>query len=235
MTTIPPVLDDDMAARTSAPDWTYAQLVRRIVTGEIPAGTRLTEEQLASELKVSRTPLRMALSRLESARIITKQRNRAIYVAELRADEIEELAALRERIEGLVARRAAERVGAEGLSTRRARMIAGQIDAAKGIDSAADVFTLGEHFHIELIKLSGLRRARDVLTDIYLGLERYRYMLAEDPMRAKKRVEEHEAILDAIEAGDADAAERLMRQHILNGLAIYRERLLPMLETANNR
>jgi DNA-binding GntR family transcriptional regulator len=234
MTMIPSVLDDDMASRTSAPDWTYAQLVRRIVTGEIPAGTRLTEEQLAAELKVSRTPLRMALSRLENARIITKQRNRAIYVAELRADEIEELAALRERIEGLVARRAAERVAREGMSTQRARVIAGQIDA-KGLGSAMDVFTLGEHFHLELIKLSGLRRTRDVLTDIYLGLERYRYMLAEDPLRAKKRVEEHEGILDAIEAGDADAAEALMKQHIVNGLAIYRERLLPVLQMATSR
>lgn len=220
--------EDDELGKASVPEWAYNQLVRRIVTGQIPAGTRLTEEQLASELGVSRTPLRTALSRLESARLITKHRNRAIYVSPLRADEIEELASVRERLEGFVAFRAAQRVKKLGLSTQRARLIAEQIDA-KGISNAFDVFTLGEDFHLEIIRLSGLKRTGDMLAEIYLGLERYRYVLAEDPTRAPRRVEEHQRVLVAIEAGDAAAAETLMREHIRSALANYLERLEPIL------
>jgi len=216
-----------MESRESAPDWVFAQLVRRIVTGELPAGARITEEQLANELGVSRTPLRAALVRLENARLIIKQRNRALYVSPLRAEEIEELSNLRERIEGLVAYRAALRVKQEGVSTERARLICQQIDT-KGFGNPFDLFTLGESFHAEIIRLSGLPRASNMLSDLYLGLERYRYILAEDPDRAPKRVKEHQDILSAIEAGEAENAENLMRRHIRNALDIYLERLAPM-------
>jgi DNA-binding GntR family transcriptional regulator len=212
----------------SALDWAFTQLVRRIVTGEIPAGSRITEEQLASELGVSRTPLRAALARLETARIITKHRNRALYVAPLRVEEIEELAAIRERIECLVAGRAALRVRRDGLSTDRARMIATQFHV-DGTRSAFELFRLGEHFHLEIIRLSGLKRVSDVLSDIYLGLERYRYMLADDTQRSPRRVQEHLAILDAVERGDAATAEALMQQHIRNGLDVFLTRLAPLL------
>ena len=215
----------------SAPDWAFTQLVRRIVTGEIPAGSRITEEQLASELGVSRTPLRAALARLENARIIMKQRNRALYVAPLRVEEIEELASIRERVESLVAGRAALRVKREGLSTERARTIATQFDV-NGTRTAFDLFTLGEHFHLEIIRLSGLQRVSDVLSDIHLGLERYRYMLADDTERSPRRVEEHLAILAAIERGEAEHAEALMQQHIRNGLAVFVERLAPLLSAS---
>lgn len=204
----------------SVPEWTYAQLVRRIVTGEFPAGSRLTEEQLASDLGVSRTPLRAALARLETARLIIKQRNRAIYVAPLRVEEIEELAGIRERIEGFVAYRAAERVKRERLPTDRVRFIATQIDA-KGASNAFEVFKLGRDFHAEIVALSGLSRVADVLADVNLGLERYRYILAEDAGRAPKRVREHGAILRAIEDGDAERAEALMREHIRNALQLF--------------
>ena len=216
-----------MESRESAPDWVFAQLVRRIVTGELPAGSRITEEQLANELGVSRTPLRAALVRLENARLVIKQRNRALYVSPLRAEEIEELYNLRERIEGFVAYRAALRVKQKGVSTERARLICQQIDT-KGFGNPFDLFTLGESFHAEIIRLSGLSRASDMLSDLYLGLERYRYILAEDLDRAPKRVKEHQDILSAIEAGEAENAENLMRRHIRNALDIYLERLAPM-------
>jgi len=216
-----------MESRESAPDWVFAQLVRRIVTGELPAGSRITEEQLANELGVSRTPLRAALVRLENARLVIKQRNRALYVSPLRAEEIEELSNLRERIEGFVAYRAALRVKQKGVSTERARLICQQIDT-KGFGNPFDLFTLGESFHAEIIRLSGLSRASDMLSDLYLGLERYRYILAEDLDRAPKRVKEHQDILSAIEAGEAENAENLMRRHIRNALDIYLERLAPM-------
>jgi DNA-binding GntR family transcriptional regulator len=87
---------------------------------------------------------------------------------------------------------------------------------------------LGESFHAEIIRLSGLPRAGAMLSDLYLGLERYRYILAEDPDRAPKRAKEHQEILAAIEAGEADNAERLMRRHIRNALEIYLERLAPV-------
>ncbi|WP_457090423.1 GntR family transcriptional regulator [Microvirga sp. P5_D2] len=216
-----------MESKESAPDWAFAQLVRRIVTGELPAGSRITEEQLAADLGVSRTPLRAALVRLENARLIIKQRNRALYVSPLRAEEIEELSNLRERIEGLVASRAAIRVSRGEVSTDRARLICQQIDT-KGFGNPFDLFTLGESFHAEIIRLSGMSRASDMLAELYLGLERYRYILAEDPARAPKRTKEHQDILEAIEAGEPDNAENLMRLHIRNALDIYLDRLAPM-------
>lgn len=212
------------SVRDSAPDWTFAQLVKRIVTGEIPAGARLTEEQLAADLGVSRTPLRAALQRLESARIVTKNRNRSIYVTPLRFEEIVELTAIRERVEGAVAFMAAERVLRGAATTDRARFIAERLDAQSFTD-AVGVFTLGESFHVELAHVSGSARSAAILHDLYLGLERYRYRLAEDPARAPQRFAEHMEILEAIEAGEPERAETLMRRHIRHALEIYRQRL----------
>lgn len=215
--------------KDSAPDWAFAQLWRRIVTRAIAPGARILEEQLAQEIGVSRTPLRAALLRLEEAGIIVKQRNRAMHVAPLSAAEFEELASLRERIEGLAAHKAALRVRDEGLSTVRLRFIAEQMDA-RGFsrDAAFDLTALGEHFHAEILKLSGLARTGAVLSNLHLSLERYRHILAENPERAPRRALEHQVILRAIEAGDGAQAEALMRQHIANALQAYLDQLAPI-------
>ena len=216
------------AARTSAPDWVSRQLARRIVTRELPAGRKLTEEQLAADLGVSRTPLRAALQRLETARLVTKGMNRSIYVIPLRLEEIEELTAIRLRLEGLVAARAAERFAKGEIGTARARLIAGQLDPAALI-APEDIQALGLNFHVELATLSGLTHAQAILEELYLSMDRYRFLLAEIAERAESRVAEHNQILDAIESGDPVRAEAAMTRHNLSALALYRQHLAPVL------
>ncbi|MEO9339785.1 GntR family transcriptional regulator [Mesorhizobium sp. SB112] len=217
--------------RSSVPDWVFNQLVRRIVTGELPAGSRITEEQLAADLGVSRTPLRSALQRLETARLVTKSRNRSIYVSPLRFDEIEELTAIRQRLEGLVAARAAERVAKGEIDTRRARLIAAQLDP-RGLVSPEDIHSLGLNFHMEIAQLSGLEHVQAILRDLYLAMDRYRYMLAEIAERAEQRVAEHLAILDAIESGDPVRAEAAMTDHNRSALELYRQHLATVLHVS---
>lgn len=209
----------DSQSSSSAADFAFAELAQRIITGQIVAGSRLTEQQLAEDLGVSRTPLRAALDRLEATRMVVRQRNRSFYVSPLLLEEIRELTELRARIEGLVAFSAARNAQNPGVSMQRLMRIAHDQD--NSLADAVAINRLGREFHIELMSLSGLKHVSGLLENIYLNLERYRHMLSEEEGRLADRISEHSAIAEAVKLGRAEEAEMLMRKHIQSGLDYY--------------
>jgi DNA-binding GntR family transcriptional regulator len=187
-------------------------LRERILSGTYPPGSPLRQEQLAAELRISRTPLREALRMLESEGLVSVSPGRGARV--VAGDRHRLLAAyeLREVIDGLAARLVAARAGA-GASRPLAERIAVQRRALDPWQprqyTAANIA-----FHQAILELSGNEFLVAQLPIVHMTSQVFMPFEVVEHGRATQAVEEHEAILTAITAGDGATAERLARKHV---------------------
>src|SRR5512138_3094420 len=93
------------------PGSAYAFLREKILSGDLPAGSRLKEQEIAAQLGISRTPVREALARLELEGFIKSSPRRGAIVCQLELDEIDEIYEIRAALEHMVAKRACQRAG----------------------------------------------------------------------------------------------------------------------------
>lgn len=183
-----------------------------ILKGELKPGDKLTEQDLAAQYKVSRTPVREAIRQLEVERLVSRTRFVGVTVTQLKPSEIIELLDVREVLEGLVARKAASQAQPQEIRQLKATLKQ-MVAAAK----AGDV----EHY---LDRALAFRRMlaeccrSDTLKDTVMAIEnRLRLMgnrTAMIPGRMQASIAEHEELFKAIENRDAVAAEQLNRQRI---------------------
>jgi DNA-binding GntR family transcriptional regulator len=196
----------------SVVDHVYSALRERILSGDLPRGTKLRQASLADELGVSRTPLREALRRLSTEGLVEFSPNRGATVSELDFGDMRHAWSARVALEPGAARLAAERRDAGAIAAMRGA-IAQQRAAA---EDKAGSFAANRAFHIALATASGnphLTRFAEMLWVPRIGVPIYQAQAAE-PAGVEAWAEEHERITDAIEIGDADEAERLTRVHI---------------------
>ncbi|MFW0787721.1 GntR family transcriptional regulator [Gordonia sp. CPCC 206044] len=187
-----------------------------IAGGDFPPGSQLTESGLAADLGVSRGPLREAMQRLTAEGLLVGHRNRGLFVVSMEADDIRDMyvartAVERAAIEQVIARRSPSAVEELGTAVGRMREF---IDDPNGAEMAeADMVfhqTLVEHAHSE--RLSRLHETILVETRMCLRAMRGTYS------SGKERIDEHQALVDAVAAGDAPAADELMIEHMKDGL-----------------
>jgi DNA-binding GntR family transcriptional regulator len=200
----PKTLVDDLVAR----------LEGAIFRGEFPPGTRIREARIANQLGVGRGPLREAVRRLEGRKLVVRHPNRGTYIATLTKAELTELLEVREALEVEACRLAAKRVTKEGLEKlRRTLRRQMEVEADKLLDLYSDWHNFDFHYQIALA--SGNQRLIDLLCgDIWCIMRLYRYPGILSRGRTPLGQEDHEAILDALEAHDPDACELVMRKHL---------------------
>jgi DNA-binding GntR family transcriptional regulator len=195
----------------------YRRLRESIVRGMLPAGRRISERSLATELGISAQPVREALRRLEQDGMVVTLPRRGTVVAEVGPTQLAELGRIRAALEGVACALAAERIGDDVLLALRAilaRMEAGTAAAdVEALDEANDEFhalihrTAGNLF---LIRSLASLRAYD-----HLGRRR---AVGSTPRDLPKALAEHRGILAALRRRDPALAEARMRQHILRSL-----------------
>ncbi|RKS73155.1 DNA-binding GntR family transcriptional regulator [Actinomadura pelletieri DSM 43383] len=195
------------------------ELRERIQRGEFAAGQRLIETDLTTELNVSRGPLREAFGRLAAEGLVTMEPNRGALVRRLTRRDIEELYDVRRVLEGEAAAVAARRID-EG--DHRARLEAALEENAR-FRETVDLTSYLEHneeFHNLIMRIAG----NELLTDLVgrfrrqaLGIQLRNLVTAASSkarVSVSDSVDEHEQVAKAILAGDAELAERLMREHV---------------------
>ncbi|GHH71297.1 transcriptional regulator [Streptomyces sulfonofaciens] len=195
--------------------YAYQELRRRILAGELRQGRSISQEQLAMELGVSTTPLREALRRLDAEGLVTIDAHRDARVTELSAEEARSLYEVREQLDPLAARLAA---------ARRTESDAAAIKAAlKGLEplsASADFEHLLAHraFHRSVYTASHNPLLMSLLEGLWDKADRYRQLRLQagpDSPEDQERVRhEHNAIAEAVIAGDAKAAESAMKKHV---------------------
>ncbi|MEM6974114.1 MAG: GntR family transcriptional regulator [Pseudomonadota bacterium] len=191
-----------------------AEILRdRIVRGALAPDERIVERRLCAELSVSRTPLREALKLLEIDGLVEIHRNRGARVAPLGAEDARHLFEVLAGIEATAAALAAERIGAEAMMTleaMHARMLAhfraGERDA---------YFVLNSDIHQAVLAAAANPHLSETHARLMLRAMRGRYAAIMEPQRLSEAVGEHDALMAALRARNAPAAERIWRRHLL--------------------
>ncbi|WAC56996.1 GntR family transcriptional regulator [Gordonia sp. SL306] len=187
-----------------------------IASGNFPPGSQLTESGLAADLGVSRGPLREAMQRLTAEGLLVSHRNRGLFVVSMEEDDIRDMYVARTAIERAAIEQvivSGDRAAIDDLNAAVSRM-RGFIDDPNGAEMAeADMEfhqILVEHAHSQ--RLSRLHETILVETRMCLRAMRGTYS------SGKERIDEHQALVDAIASGDATAADTLMIEHMKDGL-----------------
>lgn len=202
----------EMAGRPLQGQSAYERLCEDIRRGLLKPGARLLETEIAERLHISRTPVREAIRRLESEGLVDHLPRTGAVVRRLEYPEIMELYEMRTVLEGTAARLAAR--AASPVELEELKSINAEMAAATGDGGA--LVRLNRQFHARMMDAARnrflLKSAETVeKTLLILGPSSM-----ESPERASEAVEEHAAMLAALEARDGEAAERAMRRHMEN-------------------
>jgi DNA-binding GntR family transcriptional regulator len=183
-----------------------------VLSGELDPGTVLSEASLARSFGVSRGPIREALGRLASEGLVTITPRRGAIVTELTPDEFIEAYQVREALETLAISLAVPRLEAADLARLRT-LHEEMVEHAKRGEVNA-FFDANAAFHGLFVTASGNQKLQEVYR--LLMDQMGRYLAHSLALRGSlgKSIAEHAAILEAVEAGDADRATRLLADHI---------------------
>lgn len=192
----------------------YQALREAIVSGEIAPDARLVEAEISAAFQMSRSAVRTALIRLEQERLVVREPHRGARVRKVSEEEAVEILQARAVLEGLAVRRAAERIDDEGAARLRA-CLTRQRELIE-IGDLLGASSVNADLHAALLDLSGHGTARRLIRALNAQTVRYQYRTILIPGRSAASLEEHEAIVEAVVAGDPDAAERAMRTHLFN-------------------
>jgi DNA-binding GntR family transcriptional regulator len=194
----------------------YDAIKEAILTFRLTPGQTLVESELAEQLKISKTPVRSALLRLEKEGLVVKSHYRGAVVAELSPRKMKELFEVRAALEGMAARLAAEYAGGESLSQLR-DIYQAEAEALHDHDRDAAA-EQNVRFHGLLISIASNEWLENFLANLDDHLRRYRFLSNYQTGRLDKSVGEHQEIMDALDARDGDRAEAAMRRHLLSVL-----------------
>ncbi|BFM07961.1 GntR family transcriptional regulator [Halioxenophilus aromaticivorans] len=186
-----------------------------IVCGEIKPGTKLSEPKLAKEYSISRGPLREAIRRLESMKLVKYVPRGGVRVTTLELPQVIEIYHIREALEGKAAALAARNITDEGVDKLKHLLDLAQKHMATsgGAYLQADVDI---DFHYQVIQSSGNQMLIHTLCEeLYYLIRMYRYQAALQPSRSHNAFKEHQHLVLALEQRDEELAELIMRKHIV--------------------
>lgn len=202
------------AGSASAADCVYATLREGIVTGRLKAGTALVEESVGKTFGVTRTPVREAILRLESAQLATRIPRRGLVVSTISLADVLEVYTVRTALDSLAARLAAE----NALPAERAqlRWLNQCLRTALDANDALRAQETSAQFHDALALASHNRVLCQFAQQVNERVRRFGASTFFYRGRYEESVVEHERIVDAIDAGDPATAERIARDHTMN-------------------
>jgi DNA-binding GntR family transcriptional regulator len=211
-------------ATTVLKDRIYGELKRAITAVNIYDSSedhRLDERQLSEELGVSRTPVREALVRLENEGFVKNIPRRGAFVARKSKKEILEMLVVWAALESMAARLVTEKASDEEIASLRRLFASYQGDKVNArIDEYSET-NIG--FHQALFNISHCDLLGTLTENLFIHMRSIRMRTIHENDRATQSIQDHLHIIEALEARDADLAERLVRQHTLNLAAHVRQ------------
>jgi DNA-binding GntR family transcriptional regulator len=193
----------------------FTDLRQRIVEGYITTGAKLSEPELAKHYAISRSTLRDALSRLEGCGLLERKANIGYRVVTLSTPQLLELFHVRESLEGMACRLAAQNMTTQQVFELKSLLAVHeqQQSLQQGQAYIQQEGDLDFHFCIVMGSRNKML-IRLLCEELYYLVRMYRYQFGMASPRAKKAFNEHHHIMQAIEDQDGELAEILMRRHI---------------------
>jgi DNA-binding GntR family transcriptional regulator/NAD(P)-dependent dehydrogenase (short-subunit alcohol dehydrogenase family) len=199
------------ASRTTRVE-VYDTLRASIVSLRRTPGQRLSEAELAKELGVSRTPVREAIIQLRADGLVEVTPQAGSFVSKISLRNVREAQFAREALECAAVRETVRRIDASAVAELR-QNIASQRAAQTSAD-LEQFYRLDEAFHRKLVATSGYAGIADLLDRSRAHLNRVRRLSLPVPDVVEELIDQHSAVLDALERKDADQAEAALRNHL---------------------
>ncbi len=203
----------------------YNTLRTGIIEGVYPPGARVTEQEIAASAKVSRTPVREALRRLEAEGLLRFVPHQGAFVTRWSEQDAEDIFELRAMLEGHGARLAAGKATAEDVQTLR-RLAEDQCkeSAERSAGYLERIADLNSQFHRHLQQVAASTRLQATLATLSsapLVLQTFRDYDGDDLNRSAHH---HMEMVEAIEAGDGDWAAAVMHSHVMAARRAFRNK-----------
>lgn len=189
----------------------YAAIKKAILDSRYAPGALLSENQLAEELKISRTPIREALRELSNGGLVRILPKRGVVVSELSVQDVVEVYQLREQLEGFAVRLAAERLTLEDATGLRGDHAQALAHMAAGQHRLAYDFSV--QMHGRILDIAGNTKLSQFMAQLSDQVHRFGLLTLRHG-RVETALTEHGAIIEALVAGRGEDAERLMRAHL---------------------
>ncbi|MDA5145734.1 MULTISPECIES: GntR family transcriptional regulator [Streptomyces] len=197
------------------------QLRQAILRGDMAPAQRLVENELAEQFGVTRASIRAALIDLESQGLVERIRNRGSRVRVVTVEEAVAITECRLVLEGLCAAKAAAAVD-DGQVARLKELGTAMRKAVAGGEPLT-YSDLNHELHARIREFSGQLTAVELLERLNAQLVRHRFQLALRPGRPQQSLNEHLAMIEAIEARDPQAAEAAVRAHLTSVIEALRD------------
>lgn len=195
----------------------FQSIRENILNGVYCENEELRENTIAKELGVSRTPVREALRQLELEGLVKIVPNKGACVTGITQKDVKDIYMIRSLLEGLCARWATEHITEAKIDELEEIILLSEFHLKKRKEEQPQQVTeLDGKFHEILYTASHSRILKHVLSDFHKYVRMARKASVTDPERAEKSIEEHKNILQAIKDRDADKAERLANEHMMN-------------------
>lgn len=192
----------------------FHHLREDILSGKYKEGDELKEVAIGEELGVSRTPVREAFRQLELEGLIQIIPNKGAYVTGITEKDVKDIYMIRSLLEGLCARWACEHITDEQMEEMEENIYLSKFHAHKGhLEQLAE---LDNRFHEILYEACNSKMLEHQLRDFHEYVLRVRKKTLANVNRGPKSNEEHELLMEAIKAKDADKAEKLANMHMIN-------------------
>ncbi|MFZ5538515.1 MAG: GntR family transcriptional regulator [Pseudomonadota bacterium] len=216
-----------LAPQKTLVEQAYRTILDAICDGTLKAGERLTQDEIAARLNVSRQPVMGALALLKNQGFLQDAGRRGLAVAPIDAARFEAIYQLRSAVEPLAVRLATARMNAADAARGRDLVAQGKRLAASG--DARAILQADVDFHAWIYALSGNPLIAETMQLNWQHLRRAMSEVLRQPAMSRPVWEEHGRIVEAMAAGDADRAAQLMYDHIV---VAYR-RVRPNLSSAD--
>ncbi len=216
------------ATASSTPNTVISRLVQAltdaVTRGELLPGQRLVEADLQQRFGAGRSSVREALQLLHSSGLVMIEANKGAAVRKLGMQELQDLFAIREQLEGLAARLAAAHMPqAKAAQRKQLASLMQRMEKTARLGDAQAYNLLNREFHELLLALSGNGQLQRLVAQLNLPILVHQFRGFMQPANQLTSHAEHARIAQAVLAGEADAAQRLMQKHVRSGLRLVQQ------------
>jgi DNA-binding GntR family transcriptional regulator len=197
----------------------YMAIKEAIINNDLQPHEVLTEEGLAAQLGISRTPIRAALEKLSHERLMVMKKGRNVVVAQFTKDDLEKVFAIRQALDPMIARTVAMTVNGGKLKCLEKILL----DQKKSLQKKDfDQYLKKDYeFHVTLAKYTDNEILHDIIVNISSQVMRFLILSTSLQRNSGNALEEHQAILEALKKGDPVLAEKEAKGHVLNVVARF--------------
>lgn len=201
-------------ARMTAKERALSQIQRWIIDGTLQPGEKLIDAELAESLGVSRTPIREAFQLLEVQGLVTTQPGKETKVTAIEKDDIFKMYSTMAALQALAAEVAAQNIVPEQIEQLRAINLAFEQSIQAG--QAYQAMEADEQFHNLLVELADNPYLASFSASLQIHIRRFKYVFLKQPIAATQAsVDEHAAIIAALESRDGEHAQAMMKQNLI--------------------